>query len=300
MSITLQDQLPAFLEYLRFEKRYSRHTLLSYETDLNQLQQYLAARMGGLDLPELSAPILRSWLAHLKDTGMDTRSINRKISALKSLYRFLLRKGLVDSNPAAMLRLMKAPKRLPAFLNEGETDTLMDGERWEDGWKGETRQLILEVLYNCGLRVSELVGLKEKHVDPGMRQLKVLGKGNKERIIPIKPELADMLSGYMEKKRKQFEQPDREHLLVNEKGEKLYPQYIYREVKAELARFRNLTKKSPHLMRHTFATQLANNGADLNAIKALLGHASLAATQVYTHNTIDQLKDIHKKAHPKP
>lgn len=300
MSITLQDQLPAFMEYLRFEKRYSRHTLLSYETDLRQLQQYLAERMGGMELPELSAPILRSWLAHLKDSGMDTRSINRKISALKSLYRFLLRKGLVDRNPAAMLRLMKVPKRLPAFLNEGETGTLMEGERWEEGWKGETRQLILEILYNCGLRVSELVGLKEKHVDPGMRQLKVLGKGNKERIIPVKPELAEMLKAYMEKKRRQFEQPDREHLLVNEKGEKLYPQYVYREVRAELASFRNLTKKSPHLMRHTFATQLANNGADLNAIKALLGHASLAATQVYTHNTIDQLKDIHKKAHPKP
>lgn len=299
MSITLQDQLPAFLEYLQFEKRYSRHTIVSYETDLTQLQDYLAVSMGNMGLDEVTTLILRSWLANMKDAGMDTRSINRKISAIKSFYRFLLRKELVVRNPAALLRLMKTSKRLPAFLDEADSGALMQEGRGEEGWKGYTRQVILEILYSCGLRVSELVGLREKHVDTGLRQIKVLGKGNKERVIPMKAELADLLGQYMAEKRKQLEQPDVTFLLVTEKGQKLYSKYVYREVNEELMAFRNVTKKSPHLMRHTFATQLANNGADLNAIKSLLGHSSLAATQVYTHNTIDKLKDIHKKAHPK-
>jgi integrase/recombinase XerC len=299
MSITLQDQLPAFLEYLQFEKRYSRNTVVSYETDLTQLNDYLVVTMDNLGLEEVSTLILRSWLAGMKDAGMDTRSINRKISAVKSFYRFLLRKELVQRNPAALLRLMKTSKRLPAFLDEADTGALMREGRGEEGWKGYTRQIILEILYSCGLRVSELISLREKHVDTGLRQIKVLGKGNKERVIPMKPELAQQLGQYMEEKRKQMERPDTDYLLVNEKGQKLYARYIYREVNEELMAFRNVTKKSPHLMRHTFATQLANNGADLNAIKSLLGHSSLAATQVYTHNTIDKLKDIHKKAHPK-
>ncbi|MGB4772950.1 MAG: tyrosine-type recombinase/integrase [Chitinophagaceae bacterium] len=299
MSITLQDQLPAFLEYLQFEKRYSRNTVVSYETDLTQLKDYLVMTMDNLGLEEVSTLILRSWLAGMKDAGMDTRSINRKISAVKSFYRFLLRKELIQRNPAALLRLMKTSKRLPAFLDEADTGALMQEGRGEEGWKGYTRQIILEILYSCGLRVSELISLREKHVDTGLRQIKVLGKGNKERVIPMKPELAQQLGQYMEEKRKQIERPDTDYLLVNEKGQKLYARYIYREVNEELMAFRNVTKKSPHLMRHTFATQLANNGADLNAIKSLLGHSSLAATQVYTHNTIDKLKDIHKKAHPK-
>lgn len=299
MSITLQDQLPAFLEYLQFEKRYSRHTIVSYETDLTQLQDFLAVSMDNMVLEEVSTLILRSWLAGMKDTGMETRSINRKISAVKSFYRFLLRKELVQRNPAALLRLMKTSKRLPAFMDETDTGALMQEGRGDEGWKGYTRQVILEILYSCGLRVSELVNLREKHVDTGLRQIKVLGKGNKERVIPMKAELADLLGQYMTEKRKQLEQPDLEFLLVTEKGQQLYTKYVYREVNEELMAFRNVTKKSPHLMRHTFATQLANNGADLNAIKSLLGHSSLAATQVYTHNTIDKLKDIHSKAHPK-
>ena len=299
MSITLQDQLPAFLEYLQFEKRYSRNTVVSYETDLTQLKDFLAVKMDNMGLDEVSTLILRSWLAGMKDEGMDTRSINRKISAVKSFYRFLLRKELIQRNPAALLRLMKTSKRLPAFLDETDTGALMQEGRGEEGWKGYTRQLILEILYSCGLRVSELVSLREKHVDTGLRQIKVLGKGNKERVIPMKPELAKLLGEYMAEKRKHLQQPDTDFLLVTEKGQKLYTRYVYREVNEELMAFRNVTKKSPHLMRHTFATQLANNGADLNAIKSLLGHSSLAATQVYTHNTIDKLKDIHKKAHPK-
>lgn len=299
MPGTIQELLPSFLDYLRFEKRYSIHTIRSYETDLVQLQEGLSRSYGEMDISGISAPVLRSWLAGLKGDGMNTRSINRKISAARSFFRFSLRKGHIASNPAALLKLMKTSKRLPGFLKEEETQQLMSRDHEGEGWKGQTRQLLMEMLYNCGLRVSELISLRERHIDLGAAQLKVLGKGNKERVIPFKQELSKHMRDYMDAKRKRFESFDAEHLFVNDKGRKLNAQHVYRLVKQELADFRNVSRKSPHLMRHTFATQLANNGADLNAIKELLGHSSLAATQVYTHNTIEKLKDIHKKAHPK-
>ena len=298
MSGTIKHLLPSFLEYLKFEKRYSEHTVISYETDMVQLDDFISLTFGQMGATEISAAVLRSWLADMKNKGMNTRSINRKISAIKSFYRHQLRKGALTRNPATVLKLMKTSKRLPGFLQEEETGVLMNAQEGS-GWKDLTRQLFMEVLYNTGLRVSELVGLREKYADVHQRQIKVLGKGNKERVIPIKPELAEHIQQYRDAKRARFETFDEEYLLVNSKGKKLNTQYVYREVREELAGYNNISKKSPHLMRHTFATQLANNGADLNAIKELLGHASLAATQVYTHNTIEKLKDIHKKAHPK-
>lgn len=298
MPGTIKILLPSFLEYLKFEKRYSEHTVVSYETDLVQLDDYIALTFGEMEAGDITAAVLRSWLAEMKNKGMNTRSINRKISATKSFYRHQVRKGALGRNPATVLKLMKTSRRLPGFLQEEETGVLMT--RQEDpGWKDRTKQLFMEVLYNTGLRVSELVNLREKFADVSQRQIKVLGKGNKERVIPIKPELAAHIQQYRDAKRVVFETYDQDYLLVNSKGKKLNTQYVYREVREELAGYNNISKKSPHLMRHTFATQLANNGADLNAIKELLGHASLAATQVYTHNTIEKLKDIHKKAHPK-
>jgi len=299
MPVTIQDLLPSFLDYLKFEKRYSVHTIGSYQTDLIQLETHLQEVYGGMDIPGVTAPVLRSWFAGLKAGGMDPRSINRKISAVRSFFRFSLRKGHIAGNPAALLKLLKTSRRLPGFLKEEETEQIMSRDPENGGWKGRTRSLLMEILYNCGLRVSELTGLRERHIDLGAAQLKVLGKGNKERVIPVKPELALHIKNYMDAKRAGFESFDAEHLFVNDKGLKLNAQHVYRLVKQELADFRNITRKSPHLMRHTFATQMANNGADLNAIKELLGHSSLAATQVYTHNTIEKLKDIHKKAHPK-
>jgi integrase/recombinase XerC len=194
---------------------------------------------------------------------------------------------------------MKTGKRLPSFLKEEQTGELIAAGAGTDSWKSMTSQLILEILYNTGLRVSELADLRERHVDERQSQIKVLGKGNKERIIPLKKELLDRMLGYREAKRREFEKADLEYFLVNTQGRRLNVKYIYREVNAVLKDLKQVSRKSPHVMRHTFATQLVNNGADLNAIKELLGHASLAATQVYTHNTIEKLKDIHKKAHPK-
>jgi integrase/recombinase XerC len=299
MPGTVNILLPSFLEYLQFEKRYSAHTVKSYTTDLHQLDDFLQLTYGSPDVEQLSAPMLRSWLAVLKGEGLEARSINRKISAVKSFFRFHRKKGNIGGNPAAALKVMKTGKRLPSFLKEEQTGELIAARSATESWKTMTSQLILEILYNTGLRVSELVDLKERHVDEQQLQIKVLGKGNKERIIPLKKELLEQIVSYRKAKRVEFEEPDQEFLLLNVKGRKLNVKYVYREVTHMLKDLKQVSKKSPHVMRHTFATQLINNGADLNAIKELLGHASLAATQVYTHNTIEKLKDIHKKAHPK-
>ncbi len=298
MPGTIRDILPPFLDYLKFEKRYSAHTLRSYGTDLLQLDDYLQTKLGGMEAVALTPLILRSWLADLKEGGLEARSINRKISAAKSFFRFHQRRGTMEINPASSLKVMKTGKRLPSFLKEEQTIELMAREG-EDNWKGKTEKLLLEILYNSGMRVSEVVGLKEKHIDIQRSALKVLGKGNKERIIPVKPELLKIITAYSDSKKMEFGEFDTEFLLVNSKGKKLNTQYAYRAVKHLVGQLSTTSRKHPHLMRHTFATQLANNGADLNAIKELLGHSSLAATQVYTHNTIEKLKDIHRKAHPK-
>ena len=298
MPGTIRDILPPFLDYLKFEKRYSAHTIRSYQSDLLQLDDYLQDKLGGMEAVVLTPVILRSWLASLKESGLEARSINRKISAVKSFFRFHQRRGTLENNPSVTLKVMKTGKRLPSFLKEEQTKELMAAEE-EDTWKGRTEKLLLEILYNAGIRVSELVNLKEKHLDSQRSALKVLGKGNKERMVPLKPEMLKILIDYRNSKKKVFEDFDTEYLLVNSKGKRLNTQYAYRAVKHLVGQLSTTSKKHPHLMRHTFATQLANNGADLNAIKELLGHSSLAATQVYTHNTIEKLKDIHRKAHPK-
>lgn len=298
MPVTILDILPPFLDYLKFEKRYSVHTIRSYNTDLLALNEYLNKKYEGISADSLSSLILRSWLAELKAGGLEARSINRKISAVKSFFRFHQRKGTMNTNPATALKLMKTPTRLPSFLKEDQTAELMaPGE--DSSWKSRTNKMLMIILYNSGIRVSELVNIREQHIDMKRSSLKVLGKGNKERIIPLKTEMLEMIREYRASKRAEFEEFDTTYLLVNSNGKKLNTQYAYRAVKHLLEILPTVSKKHPHLLRHTFATQLANNGAELNAIKELLGHASLAATQVYTHNTIEKLKDVHRKAHPK-
>jgi integrase/recombinase XerC len=299
MPLTVENLIPKFLEYLRFEKRYSDHTVKSYASDLGQLVIYLRAAYGEVEVKELTTPMLKSWLASLKEAGTESRSINRKISALRSSFRYFKRMSFITKDPTRVLKLMKTGKRLPSFLKEDQTGQVLEDAGEEQGWKVLTADLILGILYNTGLRVSELVTLKERHVDTHLQQLKVLGKGNKERIIPVKKELLDEIAAYRDLKRQEFEEFDAEFLLVNTRGQRLNVKYVYRQVRDRMEGLKQVSKKSPHVMRHTFATHLVNNGADLNAVKELLGHASLAATQVYTHNTIEKLKDIHKKAHPK-
>lgn len=301
MPVAYPQVIQPFLDYLKFQKRYSQHTIVSYQNDLTSFFDFLFSGFGEMPLNEIPATFIRSWLAGLKEKGMESRSINRKISALKSFFKFQLKQGTITTSPMTTIISPKNKKRLPQYVDEKGTDVLFNYVEFEDNWQGRTENLIMLLFYNTGMRQAELVGLKESQVDKSYNQIKVLGKGNKERVIPVSRELIDLLDGYMKDKRKELEQFSADHLLVNEKGKKLYPKYVYNTVKKYLSQkdVTTINKRSPHVLRHTFATHLMNNGADINAVKELLGHSSLAATQIYTHNTIDKLKDIHKKAHPK-
>lgn len=290
-----QYPITDFLDYIKFEKRYSQHTLISYQNDLEQFFGYLT-QFDSPAIPNITATFIRSWLAELKgEEQLTAKSINRKISTLKSFFKYQLKKGVIKTSPMTAITAPKISKRLPQFVKENDIETLFNHVEFTDDWKGRTSRLILLLFYSTGIRLSELVNLKETQVDHYNRQVKVLGKGNKERVIPVSAELIAELKKYI------AESPQKEclNVFINEKGKPLYPRYVYDAVKKHLAAVTTLDKKSPHILRHTFATHLMNNGADLNAVKELLGHSSLAATQVYTHNTIEKLKDVFKKAHPK-
>jgi integrase/recombinase XerC len=300
MPITEYEQLQSFLEYLQFQKRYSQHTVLSYKTDLYQFVDYLQAEYDGIELKKVTSGFVRSWLASLKnDENNSAKTINRKISTLKSFYKFLLKIGEVAQSPMGTIVSPKVQKRLPTFVAEKDIATLQQHVEFADTWKGQTDKLIIGLFYATGMRLSELISLKQGNIDVYNSQVKVLGKGNKERIIPIPSELVKALADYIRLKKENELADHQDVLFVNEKGKPLYPKYVYNVVKQNLGLVTTLNKKSPHVLRHTFATHLTNNGADLNAVKELLGHASLAATQVYTHNSIEKLKSVHKQAHPK-
>ena len=252
-----------------------------------------------MKLRDISAPVVRSWLASMKQHKMTARTITRKISTLKSFYKFMMRSGVVAKSPMTGIVSPKLAKKLPSYVEEKQLKTLFRDVEFEDDWNGYTAKVAIRMLYQLGIRLSELVNCREAQVDHANRQVKILGKGNKERIIPVGKELLKLLKDYAGKKRQVFEQPEKTYLLVTGKGKKLYPKYIYRLTHDYLELVTTIEKKSPHVLRHSFATHLMNNGAELNAVKDLLGHASLAATQVYTHNTIEKLRNVHKRAHPR-
>jgi integrase/recombinase XerC len=290
-----QYPVTEFLDYIKFEKRYSQHTLISYRNDLEQFFSYLA-QFDSPAIPHITPSFIRSWLATLKgEEKLTAKSINRKISTLKSFFKYQLKKGVIKLSPMTTITAPKIGKRLPQFVKENDIETLFNYVEFPNDWKGRTSRLILFLFYSTGIRLSELINLKETQVDHYNCQVKVLGKGNKERVIPVSTELIRDLRVYIS------ESPSKDvpNVFVNDKGKPLYPKFVYDAVKKYLAAVTTLDKKSPHILRHTFATHLMNNGADLNAVKELLGHSSLAATQVYTHNTIEKLKDVFKKAHPK-
>lgn len=299
MPPTLATHTRAFLDYLKFQKRYSQHTLIAYQNDLDSFFVYLIAQFGEMELQEIKVAFVRSWLAELKSAGMESKSINRKISALKSFFKYHLREETISTTPMAGIISPKVKKRLPQFVDNEAIRVLFENVEFPDDWDGKTQRLLLELFYNTGMRQAELIGLKETQVDGSGNTIKVLGKGSKERVIPVSPALMGRLREYMTDKNRVFAQCDRVVLLVTASGKKLYPGYVYNTVKKYLALVTTIDKKSPHVLRHTFATHLMNGGADLNAVKELLGHSSLAATQVYTHNSIEKLKDVYKKAHPK-
>ena len=297
MPIPESPSLQSFLDHLKYERRYSQHTIIGYRTDLEQFFAYLASQFESPGLSAISSMMIRSWLAELKEDEIAARSINRKISSLKSFFKYQLKIGALEQTPMTTIVSPKHGKRLPVFVEEKSMEQLFSPELYEEGWQGRTERLVLMLFYHTGMRLSELVNLKYSQLDGAQSQLKVLGKGNKERIIPVSRELASELQQYQSDKTGELAMADR--LFVTEKGKPLQPRSVYAFVKAKLGAVTTVQKKSPHVLRHSFATHLMNNGADLNAVKELLGHSSLAATQVYTHNTIEKLKEVFKKAHPK-
>lgn len=299
MAQPFSDHIKAFIGYLQFEKRYSKHTIIAYSADLHEFSGFVTKVFGTLRLNELSYQVIRSWLAGLMDDQITPRSINRKISTLKSFFKYQIRMGMIQENPMFKVIAPKVSKRLPSFINEQDigilTQTLSTAT---EDWKSLNAKMLIELFYGTGMRLSELLQMKSTQIDFSRRQVKVLGKGNKERIIPLGEPLVEAIRNYAELRKKHFEQLP-EELLVTEKGKKMYPKYAYLLVRNYLAAIPTLDKKSPHVLRHSFATHLMNNGAEIKAVKDLLGHASLAATQVYTHNSIEKLKDVYKNAHPK-
>ncbi len=296
----MKNQIQSFIDHLKFEKRYSVHTIRSYHDDLVQFFDYLETQFGNYKIKEISQSFVRSWLASLKDDDNTARTINRKISTLKSFFKYQLKTGKIENTPMFNIRAPKISKRLPVFIKEKDLSDLTKTltARTED-WDSLNTKMLITIFYSTGMRLSELLNMKERQVDFSRKQIKILGKGNKERIIPAGEELLTTVKEYMQEKRKVFEKAD-DVLLVSSRGKKLYPKYAYNLVRNVLSQeIRTLDKKSPHVLRHTFATHLMNNGANLDAVKELLGHASLASTQVYTHNTIEKLKNVYKKAHPK-
>ena len=297
----LSEAIGAFVRYLRFERRYSAHTCSAYESDLTQFRDFLEKTYDGLStIPEITHHHIRSWLAGMKeaDAQIAATTLNRKRSSLNSFYNFARRQGLAEKNPVRLLHSIRKPERLPVSLKESETSFLINELEFGAGFKGVTDRLICELLYSTGMRRQELITLRETDIAWGARLLRVLGKGNKERMIPVPEALLDNLRGYIAAKR-ELEFADREFLIVLPNGRHVYASYVYRTVKEYLGKVTTQKKRSPHVLRHSFATHLLNNGANIQAIKELLGHGSLIATQIYTHTDIERLKDIHKTTHPR-
>jgi integrase/recombinase XerC len=289
----------SFLSFIEHEKRFSKHTVISYATDLAQFSNFLDSEYKILELSKADYNHIRAWIVQLVESNIEPRSVNRKIACLKSYYKFLIRTSHLSKNPTTNIKVLKVKKRLPAFIEEANLDTLFNDIQFPDGFIGLRDKLILELLYGTGIRLSELIGIKNNDVDFLEHTIKVIGKGNKERIIPIHKHLEETIKEYNILKLTTFITIDNDSLIVLDTGKKSYPVFVQKKVKYYLGMVSTAEKRSPHVLRHSFATHLLNKGADLNAIKELMGHSNLSATQVYTHNSIEKLKNIFKLAHPK-
>ncbi|QEK50478.1 tyrosine-type recombinase/integrase [Pedobacter aquae] len=290
--------LERFFNYLQYEKRYSQHTLTAYKNDLLQFENFLTEFES--DFLTVNHQQIRTWMITLLDDGIEARSVNRKISTLRAFYKFLVKEEILAINPVLKVQAPKVAKKLPAFVEEAKLITLLDSASvFESGFVGVRDKLILELLFGTGIRLSELLGLTISAIDLNSQTIKVLGKRNKERIVPINHSLVNQIKDYLRERLVVITDTNMTSFIVTEKGEQAYAKLIYRIVHRYLSLVTTQDKKSPHLLRHSYATSLLNHGADINAIKELLGHASLAATQVYTHNSIERIKTIYKQAHPK-
>ena len=289
--------LEKFLNYLRFERNFSKHTVLSYQNDIEQFTAFLK-RTYDIEKPEhATAAMIRSWMAEMMQEKLSARSVIRKASALRTFYHFLLREGVVTLDPMVKIVPPKMPSRLPVFVTQKDIGILFKDIEFPKSFEGVRDRLIMEMFYATGIRLSELITMKEANVNTYNLTIKVFGKRAKERIIPIPGILKEYISVYRSERNKLGLKG--EYFFVNKKGEELYEKQVYLIVHNYLGMVTTLHKKSPHVLRHTFATHLLDNGADINSVKELLGHANLAATQVYTHNSLEKLKNVYKQAHPR-
>ncbi len=291
--------IESFLIHLRFEKKLSRNTEVTNGNDLSQLKAFFTKTFSTTDISTADHTMIRAWIVELVEAGVGPSSVNRKIACLRTFYKFLLKQEVLDKDPMAKINVLKTSKRLPGFVKEEDMVKLLDNQLFPDTFEGQRDRLILEMFYGTGIRLSELLYLKETSVDLSSRTIKVLGKRNKERVIPFSAALVTLIEHYLTIRNREVELKDHGNFFVRANGESCYPMMIYKIVKKNLGRFQTIEKRSPHVLRHTYATHLLNNGAELTAVKDLLGHTSLAATQVYTHNSIDKLKKVFEQAHPK-
>jgi integrase/recombinase XerC len=287
-----------FLDYLGVEKRYSQLTVQAYHRDLEQFFLFLKTDFGELSLGQVKHTHIRSWMAQCSGVGVQANSINRKLSTLRSFFKYAMQQQWITKLPTEVLQNPKRKKKLPVFVQEQQVANMLSDLSDNETFEQKTHQLIIELLYSLGLRRAELIGLKIQDIDNSSATARIMGKGGKERILPLPKQILQMCNQYKQE-RSTIAAATHDHLLCLTNGKPLYEKYVYNVVRRHLGMHTTLTKRSPHVMRHTFATQLLNNGADLNAVKSLLGHASIAATQVYTHNTVEKLKEAYKKAHPK-
>jgi integrase/recombinase XerC len=289
-----------FLNYIQFERRYSIHTLNAYAKDMEQFALFLNLTYQIEKAGDIEFVFVRSWIATLMEEGNSPRTVNRKISALKSYFRYLLKTGKIDHNPILKISGPKVRKKLPVFIEEKSMDLLSNNLEELNSYTTIRDRLVVELFYATGIRRAELIQLQEKDFNLQNRLIKVLGKRNKERLIPVHKEIIPMVKSFLSLKEMEFNNLATDsNFFLSIKGKKMYPKLVYQIVNNYLSQVSTQKKKSPHVLRHTFATHMLNHGADLNAVKELLGHANLSATQVYTHNTIEKLKNIYKQAHPK-
>lgn len=292
--------IASFINYLEYEKRASAHTVIAYQKDLEQFGEFCRLSFAKEEILEAEHAEIRAWIIDLVDSGLSERTVNRKIATLRSFYKFAMRSGVLSKDPTYKIKALKTPKRLPEFVQEESIDKILDEMVYESTFDGQRDKMVMEFLYLTGVRLSELIQLQWKDINLHESQVKVFGKRKKERIIPITDSLKKNIISYKKVFEETFSIIDNsEYFIVNNQQKQAYPMMIYRIVRHYLDLFAQTTKRSPHLLRHTFATHLLNKGADLNAVKDLLGHANLAATQVYTHNSLEKLKAVFEQAHPK-
>nr|WP_319571849.1 tyrosine-type recombinase/integrase [uncultured Draconibacterium sp.] len=288
----------SFINFLKYEKRYSPHTVKAYKKDLDRFVEFYTKVVGDFIVKDVDLQLLRSWVVDLMEHDYSPSSVSRMMTAVKSFYNFLLREQVVDVNPAINVPLPKIRKKLPHFVEENNLNHLLDDDLFDNGFRGRRDKLIISLFYGTGIRLAELINLKDRDFNTAEYLIKVLGKRNKERIVPYPREINQLFADYLAVRDSEIVN-NSGYLFVTEKGRQIYEKLVYRVVKSNLARVTSLEKKSPHVLRHTYATHLLNNGADLNAVKELLGHANLAATQVYTHTTFEKLQQSYKQAHPR-